>query len=52
MCTIAYGNRRGSSWKAREKYTFRGVHDADWQKEPHPDKEATKAEETDIFVGI
>jgi len=26
MCTIAYGNRRGSSWEAREKYTFRGVH--------------------------
>jgi len=23
--------------------------DAEWQKEPHPDKEATKAEETDIF---
>src|SRR6185312_2531580 len=26
MCTIAYGNQRGSSWEAREKYTFRGVH--------------------------
>ena len=36
MCTIAYGNRRGSSWKAREKYTFRGVHVRGGSSVHHP----------------